>query len=157
MILPWIGLTGVLGYILVYLWKSDWVIPDSLSDTYYSLGHWFTGIIWFFSGCLFLGLIEETQENFQFLVFLMSAGLMFVGAAPEFKSDMISRSVHLSGAYTYLISGTFWILLGAGKWWLLFGWIPVLIWRLWSGKTEPRTFVWWVEIVSTGLLYLCLV
>ena len=75
-------------------------IPASISDTYYRLGKrgWlFTLFCLAESSLLVASFIEASKEEYQFLAFIASASLAFVGSAPLFKEDY-NRNIHYVSA-----------------------------------------------------------
>lgn len=98
-------------------------IPYSISDTYYKLekrkkglGWLFTAMCWGVSGTLLPALLDLTPESYQFTAFLSCAGLMFVGAAPQFKLSL-TGAVHYGAAAVCVIFSQ--ILVGLTCWWVL--------------------------------------
>lgn len=85
-------------YTGIFCYKNK-EIPSSISDTFYALEHklWFGITMWSTSLLLMPSLLDYTTESYQFLAFLMCAGLIFVGAAPNFKKGL-DRPVHIAGA-----------------------------------------------------------
>lgn len=122
-------------------------VPKSISDTYYQwqaeeLGWLF--IIFLFS-VSFLAVapwIEVMPDQFQFIAFLGSAGLAFVGAACAFKQKL-TKAVHYSGAGTWAAA----VLASAV---ILHGWAVILVGALVAaipiakGGTDKALF--WLEV-----------
>lgn len=101
-------------------------VPASISDTYYKLenrhkgaGWLFTAFCWGLAGTLLPAWIDMTPESYQFTCFLSAAGLMFVGAAPQFKLSL-TGSVHYGSAAVCVIFSQLWV--GLTCWWVL---IPI--------------------------------
>lgn len=119
-----ISLVIFLAYLLMtYAWFG---IPYSISDTYYKLENRKKGVGWLFSamcwgvgGLLLPALLDMTPESYQFTAFLACAGLIFVGAAPQFKLSL-TGSVHYGAAAVCVISSQLWV--GLTCWWVL---IPI--------------------------------
>ena len=79
-------------------------VPDSISETYYTLSPIGFQVMMIVVAILtVIGLLEITDGRwYQFLGFFIGAGLLFVGAAPRFKS--YERQVHFGGASVTMIS-----------------------------------------------------
>lgn len=90
-------------------------IPYSVSDTYYQFGKkgWlFTVFCLAESSLLIASFIQASREEYQFLAFISSASLAFVGAAPLFKEDF-NRNIHyVSAGICALASLTWQVLMG---------------------------------------------
>lgn len=105
---------------ITYAWFG---IPYSISDTYYKLENRKKGAGMLFSTmCVLVGslllpaLLDMTQESYQFTVFLACAGLIFVGAAPQFKLSL-TNTVHYGSAVVCVIFSQIWV--GLMAWWVL--------------------------------------
>lgn len=103
-------------------------VPASISDTYYKLerrhkglGWLFTAMCWLVGGLLLPALLEITPESYQFTAFLACAGLLFVGAAPQFKLSL-TGAVHYGSAAVCVVFSQIWV--GLTVWWVL---LPVWI------------------------------
>lgn len=87
-------------------------IPDSISESYYVLGEnklissLFTWFCWIVGGTL---LPYWLDNGGGILAFLACGALMFVGAAPLFKSHQ--KDVHFSSAIVCFVSSYLWLLL----------------------------------------------
>lgn len=85
-------------------------IPASISDTYYRLGKrgWlFTLFCLAESSLLVASFIEASKEEYQFLAFIASASLAFVGSAPLFKEDY-NRNIHYVSAGICALASLVW-------------------------------------------------
>lgn len=98
-------------------------IPHSISDTYYKLENRKKGAGWLFSamcvsvgGLLLPALLDMTPDSYQFTAFLACAGLIFVGAVPQFKLPL-TNTVHYGSAAVCCIFSQIWV--GLTCWWLL--------------------------------------
>lgn len=101
-------------------------IPCSISETYYKLenrqkdlGWAFTFMCYSVGGLILPALLDRTPESYQFTAFLACAGLIFVGAAPQFKLSL-TGSVHYGSAAICVVFSQIWV--GLMCWWVL---IPV--------------------------------
>lgn len=138
-----VGIIGVFG------------IPASISDTYYllekkrkGLGWLFTAMCWIVGGTLLPAWLDMTPETYQFSAFLAAAGLLFVGAAPQFKLSLTGW-VHHGAAALCGMSAVLWCIL-SGLWFipfncfLIFGWLALRY-----GKP-----MFWLELAAFGATYL---
>ena len=126
-------------------------IPESLSETYYSLGKhgWVFQTLVFLIGALLLPAWLFLSENsHQFLVFLSCASLCFVAFTPCFKQELQGK-VHYSAAIVCCISVFTWQILeelwGATLWFVWIGGMLTLINR--------SKWCWWLEISAIGSLF----
>ncbi|WP_195375498.1 MULTISPECIES: glycosyl transferase [Parabacteroides] len=144
-------------------------IPYSISDTYYKLENRKKGAGWLFSamcvsvgGLLLPALLELTPESYQFTAFLACAGLIFVGAAPQFKLPL-TGSVHYGSAAVCVIFSQIWV--GLTCWWVLLPvWISFIGYilygmfrysdffrgRIYFIESKP---MFWAEIAALGATY----
>lgn len=94
-------------------------VPASISDTYYQFGKkgWlFTVFCLAESSLLIASFIEASREEYQFLAFISSAALAFVGAAPLFKEDF-NRNIHYTSAGICALASLTWQML-MGMWYV---------------------------------------
>lgn len=164
MILILLSLAIILTYVGVMVYKNG--IPYSISDTFYALEHrfWFTATMWFTSLLLMPSILERTPDTYQFLAFLMCAGLIFVGAAPHFKNG-IERPVHIVATCISALSSQIWVIL-TQPWILLiwvawFAYIGIMLKRNWNGdlwnsfvKCKP---LFWAEVTAFAMVYIILI
>lgn len=103
-------------------------IPESISETYYlGGGIMFTITMLIVSLLTMIGLLDLSEgSNWQFLSFITSAGILFVGAAPQFKEDFISK-VHYGGALSLMVGSQLWVVFLSNPYILLI-WVTALIW-----------------------------
>lgn len=129
-------------------------IPPSISSLYYKLesskknsGWWFTGFCWAVAFTLLPPWLDMTPENYKFLPFLAGAGLLFVGAAPQFKLQL-TGTVHYASAAVCCVASQAWVI-AYGYWcvavasFIIFGYIAY--------KYNNR--MWWIEIASLVSTY----
>lgn len=112
-------------YVAVYIAKHK-TIPYSLSDTYFSLKHTVLFSV-LMVGLAFLtapALIETMPSERSFLGFLVAAGLLFVGAAPNFKGGM-QKWIHIAGTAITGIASVFYVIEICA--WLHLVWIPYAV------------------------------
>lgn len=131
-------------------------IPASLSDTYYKMenrrkgaGWFFTAMCWGVALPLLPYLLDVTPAGYQFTAFLACAGLMFVGAAPQFKLSL-TGPVHYVSAAVCCSSAILWCIL-SGYWFipfnafLIYGWVALRY-----GKP-----MFWIEMAAFTSMYVC--
>lgn len=126
-------------------------IPSSLSNTYYlleekkkGLGVMFTLMTWLVVFLLMPVWLDKTPENSQFLAFLASASLLFVGTASQFKMPM-TREVHFVSAGICLLTSQIWLMV-IGVWY-----IPIIVYALYALYYFFRSkdnWLFWVEMLA---------
>ena len=137
-------------------------IPESLSQTHYlfkerkeTLKVLFPATIVMLVICLVPCWIEVSNgSNFQFLSFLSTVSLLFVGVAPTFKESELENKVHNVAAYICVGCALLWIILVTSFWYVIpivFGLlsIPAIL-----TKTLRGCYTYWIEVgvfVSTFL------
>lgn len=132
-------------------------VPASISDTYYKLekrkkgaGWLFTGMCWAVTGMLLPAWLDMTPDVYQFSAFLACAGLLFVGAAPQFKLSLTGW-VYYGSAAVCCASAVLWCIL-SGYWFitlivfLVYGWITLRY-----GKP-----MFWIELAALTSTYICI-
>lgn len=101
---------------VVYLAVSlmSFGIPTSLSETYYhweekgrDLGILFTSFIWGMTFPLMIVWIDVLPNDQNFIPFIASASLMFVGAASAFKASL-TNEVHFTAALIAALASYIW-------------------------------------------------
>lgn len=134
-------------------------IPYSISDTYYklekrkkSLGWLFTVMCWGVGGLLLPALLDMTPESYQFTAFLACAGLLFVGAAPQFKLPL-TNAVHYGAAAVCVIFSQIWVGLTC-SWILISVWLAFIIYTV-VGMSKQVTGSLWNDFVETKPMFWC--
>lgn len=140
-------------------------VPYSISETFYKLDHklWFGATMFLTAGLLMPAILEMTPESYQFTAFLACAGMMLVGAAPNFREG-IERPIHIAGAILCLVFSQVWVALTCP--WFLLVWIVYVIYtvammarhvsdRALSDflRTKP---MFWVEVTALVVTYMVL-
>lgn len=161
MILILLSLAIILTYVGVMVKRNG--IPYSISDTFYSLKHkgWFGFSVIGTALLLMPSILSYTPESYQFLTFLMCAGLIFVGAAPNFKKGL-DRPIHIGATCIAALSSQIWIILTQP--WVLFIWfawftyIGIMLKRNWDGDLW-NSFIsckplFWTEVTAFASVYL---
>lgn len=120
-------------------------LPDCLSDIYYSVGLFFTAMMLFVAFFLLPSMIDATPENYQCLAFLANAGIVFVGAAPNYKEGM-ERNVHRTAA---MISG------GCSVVWtaIVSPWHCMYLLIALVGIVDRRRWLLWFELPCFAMIY----
>lgn len=159
-----LSLAIILTYVGVMVKRNG--IPYSISDTYYSLEHkiWFGFSMIGTAALLMPSILDRTPENYQFLAFLMCAGLCFVGAAPNFRQGL-DRPIHIIATTIAALSSQIWIALTCP--WLLFVWLAWFLYigvrmkqvwngNLWNSFRECKP-LFWAEVIAFSMVYALLI
>lgn len=126
-------------------------IPASISATFYTLEHkaWFLVAMWGTAGLLMPAILEVGKPGTAFLAFLACAGMMAVGAAPNFKAEF-EGDVHTAGAALSLLYSQIWVACNCP--WSLTLWAAYLAGTLEAmrrGKTFMETRpLFWMELCA---------
>lgn len=130
-------------------------IPASISDTYYllerkrrGLGWLFTAFCWGVSLTLLPAWLGMTPEAYQAVPFLSAAGLMFVGAAPQFKLPL-TGPVHFVAAGVCCVGAGLWVAL-SGVWWTL----PAAYAAGLALAAVDHRWMFWIEIAAFASVFL---
>ena len=85
--------------------------PESLSAIYYGManGWMFPLTIGVCGGLIVAAMFEITPERFQFVVFLLMAGAMFVAASPKYR-DGLDGPVHYTSAIIMCAALLAWVI-----------------------------------------------
>lgn len=87
-------------------------------------------------------------SNLQFLAFLASGSLAFVGAAPAFMSSSLENRVHTYSAITAAIFSLLWVVFVSKLWWVILIWLAVIALIAWLTKTWKSALIYWLENVA---------
>lgn len=130
-------------------------IPASISETYYllerkrhGLGWLFTAFCWGVSLTLLPAWLDMTPEAYQAVLFLAAAGLMFVGAAPQFKLSL-AGPVHFVAAGVCCVAAGLWVAL-SGVWWTL----PAAYAAGLALAAVDHRWMFWIEIAAFASVFL---
>lgn len=96
-------------------------VPASISATFYKLRHpyWFLATMWLTAGLLMPAILEVSRPGTEFLAFLACAGMMLVGAAPNFKEETEGKA-HTAGAVLCIVGSQAWVACNSA--WCLLAW-----------------------------------
>ena len=132
-------------YILHILWRNNWKVLHSVSDSWYKLKqHERHEEIFFTIFTYFLGIGTLLQYYLHPIFFLAGMGFFWVGTQTQFRGESIKETIHYLGA----VLGIGGSLIGLG---LTFSWIPLLIMLGGVGimkLLKINNFLWWVEILA---------
>lgn len=141
---------------MVYMFNIPW----SISNTYYLLEEKRKGLGWMFTafcygvgGFLLPGWLDITPESYQCTCFLSVAGLIFVGAAAQFK-ESLTNTVHYTSAVICCLFSQIWCF-AAGFWLvslLSFGFFLCM-----AGFSKKKNWMFWVEIAAIVATYISIV
>lgn len=138
---------GIIVIYLLYVFIRYKCVPKSISDTFYLGTKWaFTAVMWAVGFCVAPELIEITPINYKVIPFILSFGILLVGAAPHFKEDA-EKGTHIAGACIFGFCSQLWAAL-YGSPWLLLAWVGLLPFI----KSKQRTF--WIEILCIITLFI---
>ena len=132
-------------YILYILWRNNWKVLHSVSDSWYVLKqHERHEEILFTIFTYFLGIGTLLQYYIHPLFFLAGMGFFWVGTQTQFKGESIKGTIHYIGA----VLGIVLSLVGLG---LTLSWIPLLIMLGGVGIMKLgkiNNFIWWAEMLA---------
>jgi hypothetical protein len=132
-------------YILYILWRNNWKVLHSVSDSWYVLKqHERHEEILFTIFTYFLGIGTLLQYYLNPIFFIAGMGFFWVGTQTQFRGESIKETIHYLGA----VLGIGGSLIGLG---LTFSWIPLLIMLGGGGVMKLlkiNNFLWWVEMLA---------
>lgn len=145
-----LSLIVIASYVGVMIRRNG--IPYSISDTYYSLEHkaWFGFSIISTALLLMPSILERTPESYQFLAFLMCAGLCFVGVAPNFKAGL-DRPVHIVATTIAALCSQVWVVLTQP--WIMALWIVYVMWIVFNFNKSSPMLSFYNRLTSTKPLF----
>lgn len=137
-------------------------VPASISATFYKLEHpyWFLATMWLTAGLLMPAILEISKPNTEFLAFLACAGMMLVGAAPNFKEETEGK-IHTAGAILCIVGSQAWIAFNFA--WSLLVWFVYVVYTVVMmakhvSDSLVSDFLWtnpmfWIEIAALAATY----
>jgi hypothetical protein len=131
-------------------------VPKSLSMTYYlfkdrveTLRFLFPAMMTMLTVFLMPCWLEISEGSpFQFTAFLSAAGVLFVGAAPAFKSSSLENAVHQWSAYICAAAAIAWICLVTPYWWIILIVLGIIALLAIVTKTVKSSYIYWLEMVA---------
>ena len=132
-------------YTLYILWRNNWKVLHSVSDSWYILKQKENHeeiLFTIFTYLLGIGLVLHVYHSPLF--FLGGMGLFWVGTQTQFRGESIKGTIHYIGAVLGIFLSLFGLLLNGV-------WIPPLI--MFIGLVGIRyfkisNFIWWVEMLA---------
>ena len=132
-------------YITYILWRNNWKVLHSVSDSWYVLKQKEQHEeILFTIFTYFLGIGTLLQYYLNPIFFIAGMGLFWVGTQTQFKGESIKGTIHYLGA----VIGILGSLIGLG---LTFSWIPLLVMLGGVGimkLLKINNFIWWAEMLA---------
>lgn len=140
-------------------------VPASISATFYKLEHpyWFMATMWLTAGLLMPPVLEASNPNTEFLAFLACAGMFFIGAAPNFRSEFEGK-VHTPGAILCIAGSQIWAAMNCPL--SLLVWLAYIVYTvvMMSRHVSERFIddflytkpLFWIEITSFLTTYITL-
>jgi len=132
-------------YILYILWRNNWKVLHSVSDSWYKLKqHERHEEIFFTIFTYLLGIGTLLQYYLNPIFFIAGMGFFWVGTQTQFRGESIKETIHYLGA----VLGILGSLIGLG---LTFSWIPLLLMLVGGGVMKLlkiNNFLWWVEMLA---------
>ena len=132
-------------YTLYILWRNNWKVLHSVSDSWYILKQkeYHEEILFtIFTYLLGIGLILQYYHSFLF--FIGGMGLFWVGTQTQFRGESIKGTIHYVGAVLAIVLSLIGLLTQGV-------WIPLLICGIGGGimyLTKIKNFIWWVEMLA---------
>ena len=132
-------------YILYILWRNNWKVLHSVSDSWYVLKlkeH--NEEILFTIFTYFLGIGTLLQYYLNPIFFIAGMGFFWVGTQTQFRGESIKETIHYLGA----VLGIGGSIIGLG---LTFSWIPLLLMLVGGGVMKLlkiNNFLLWVEMLA---------
>ena len=143
--LLWMTITFPI-YTLYILWRNDWNILHSISDSYYILKRKEQHEEILFTLFTFiLGISTILQYIHSPLFFFSGMGLFWVGTQTQFRDEIsIKGKIHYVGAVLAILLSLIGLLTQGV-------WIPLLICGIGTiimDYLKIKNFIWWVEILA---------
>jgi hypothetical protein len=137
-------LTIFIGYVAT-IWAIYGVLP-SISESFYRLpkkyNFIFTLALWGFAFPAIIIGVPTTA-----LMFFAGAGIMFVGAAAQFKQEL-TKTVHFVGAGAGVVLSQIAIATTYGMWPITAAFVLLSVLILLFRNKIKNTELWWIEILS---------
>lgn len=145
--LLWMTITFPL-YTLFILWRNNWKVLHSISDSYYMLKRKEQHEeILFTLFTFFLGIGLILQYIHSPLFFPAGMGLFWVGTQTQFRDEVsIKGEIHYVGAVLAIVLSLIGLVL-SGVWLPTITMVvlsPIIYWL----RKKKEDFIWWVEILA---------
>ena len=132
-------------YILYILWRNNWKVLHSVSDSWYILKQKEQHEeILFTIFTYFLGIGLILQYYYSFLFFVSGMGLFWVGTQTQFRGESIKGTIHYAGAILAIVLSLIGLLTQGV-------WLPLVICAIGTiimDYLKIKNFIWWVEILA---------
>ena len=148
-IAEWIGKIGMFIlfpiYTLYILWRNNWKVLHSISDSWYILKERNKNeeiLFTVFTYLLGIGLLLQTYQSPLF--FFGGMGLFWVGTQTQFREKSIKGTIHYLGAVLAIVLSLIGLLLNGV-------YIPLIIMCIGTPimyYTKIKNFIFWVEILA---------
>ena len=115
-ILAIVGLIGFIIYNICFTYINNNKTPQSISATSYISREEYGTSLPFVALCIIAAVflfplwIDKTPDEYQFLVFLSCAGMLFAGSTPLYRQEFESK-VHYTGGAIAFVCGIAWLIL----------------------------------------------
>ena len=144
----WCGVLITVLYNIYVITKCK-TIPTSLSETSYLIGQY-----WFMSYCLLMStilptMLDLTQEQNQWAIFLMFGGMLMSGFSPMFKEGL-DKKVHYGGAIVSFVSYMIYMFLEMNVGWIV-GYVCLVLTLI---RIKKELYVYFAELIA--VLFLCI-
>lgn len=126
--------------------ETSYILQERLGRKYHFL---FTLICIIVCVTFFPLWIASTPDNFQFLVFLSCAGVLFAGSTPFFR-ESLEKPIHYTAAIITAITYILWFIFVGDTDWLFYTLCAIVftIFAVWS----TRVWLYFVEIYGIIML-----
>ena len=148
-ILVIVGLIGFIIYNICFTYINNNKTPQSISATSYISREKYGTSLPFVALCIIAAVflfplwIDKTPDEYQFLVFLACAGVLFAGSTPLYRQEFESK-IHYTGGTIAFVCGLLWLILMHQ--WITLGLIG-LIGGIWS-LLDRKNYTFIFEFVS---------
>lgn len=159
-----IGITLFSLYIIASL--AMWGIPTSISETYYLWNNklpkfsWLFRLVFVVTGFLLIIPMLSLSEGsvWEFTSFIAAAGLIFTGAAADFKhEDKVDKIVHPISAIICAAAAILWEYFIAGTLsYMVISFVLCLILALIT-RSLKRSYTFWIEIPCFISIFCCII
>ena len=136
-------------------------VPHSLSNTYYlwngvrqGTGYMFSVTLGLIAALLLPAWLEMGADSpWQFLSFLTCGSLLFVAAAPNFKSIGVESTVHTVAAILAAVCAMLWIIIVADLWVIILLTLMYVMIVAVSHGSLKSGYIYWLETIAFLSMY----